>query len=58
MASVKIALEGKVKGMCLSDMGEEGRLEGLLVEREVRMFFPSEVENKKPSFSNSSSRQF
>lgn len=44
--------------MCLSDVGEEGRLEELEVEREVKMFFPSEVENKKPSSSSSNNIVF
>lgn len=51
VVAFKLALERRV---CVYQMGdEEGRWGELVAEKEVSMFFPTEVENKKPSFSNS-----
>ena len=43
--------------MCLSEVKEERRWGELVAKRESSMFFPSEVENKKPG-SGSCNRNF
>lgn len=55
--SFKFVLKKKKKAYGYQMESKKGRLGELVAEGEVSMFFPSEVENKKPNSGSGNSRQ-